>query len=208
MSYAKKSNGTAAVCRAAAEQRRCEQPALYMKEAAYNMSLTVYSFEPVVDERSQVLVLGSMPGVPSLELNEYYGNPRNYLWRVLYGLFGQEVDEEYEKRLEFALSHRVAMWDVLKSCKREGSLDSNIRDEVVNDIPGLLTRYPNIRCLALNGTKAHDTFMRHFGKTDAASRVVCLKLPSTSPVPTRTMKTLDDRLAAWRAIEPYLSSAD
>ncbi|GFN34019.1 DNA-deoxyinosine glycosylase [Paenibacillus xylaniclasticus] len=172
------------------------------------MMSMVHSFEPVIDENCQVLVLGSMPGVPSLTLSEYYGNPRNYFWRVLYGLFGQStVDDEYEERLAFALSHRVALWDVLKSCTREGSLDSNIRNEVVNDIPGLLKRYPSIRCLALNGTKAHDTFMRHFGKTDAARRVVCLKLPSTSPVPTRTMRNLDDRLAAWRAIVPYLGTS-
>jgi len=170
------------------------------------MTTTVHSFEPIIDERCRVLVLGSMPGVPSLMRSEYYGNPRNYFWGVLYGLFDQAIDEEYEKRLAFALSHRVALWDVLKSCKREGSLDANIRDEVVNDIPGLLTRYPNIRCLALNGTKAHDTFMRHFGKTEAAARVVRLKLPSTSPVPTRAMRSLEDRLAVWRTIVPYLST--
>lgn len=167
---------------------------------------TVHSFEPVVDERSSVLVLGSMPGVPSLTVNEYYGNPRNYFWRVLYGLHGLPVDDEYEARLAFALDHHVAIWDVLKSCTREGSLDSNIRDEVVNDIPGLLRRYPNIRVIVLNGTKAHDTFKRHFAQAEEVSRVICLKLPSTSPVPTKTMRNLDDRLAAWRVIEPYLQN--
>lgn len=168
------------------------------------MTTTVHSFDPVVDERSLVLVLGSMPGVPSLAKSEYYGNPRNYFWPVLYGLHDQQPSDDYEAKLAYALDHRVALWDVLKSCTREGSLDSNIRDEIVNDIPGLLARYPNIRCIALNGTKAYDTFMRHFRQDEAVSRVDCLKLPSTSPVPTRTMRTLEDRLAAWRAIKPHL----
>nr|WP_237179324.1 DNA-deoxyinosine glycosylase [Paenibacillus sp. MMS18-CY102] len=167
--------------------------------------LTVYSFPPIINEQSRVLVLGSMPGVPSLTVNEYYGNPRNYMWRVLYGLHGlNTVDEAYEQRIAFALSHHIAMWDVLKSCTREGSLDAAIRDEVVNDVPALLEQYPNLRCIAFNGSKSHDTFMRHFGKLQSVQRIDCLKLPSTSPVPTKAMRTLADRLGAWQVIVPYL----
>jgi len=174
------------------------------------MSL-VQSFPPVIDERARVLVLGSMPGTASLEKFQYYGHPRNYFWPIVYRLLGAELDLdlEYEQRLAFAQQHHIALWDVIAACKREGSLDINIKEEQPNDIPALLRRYPAIKCLAFNGSKAYETFQRAFmrnDETDAAmSGIVQLKLPSTSPVPTPRMRNIEDRLEEWRAVVPYLT---
>lgn len=163
--------------------------------------MRVHSFPPVADERSRMLVLGSMPGVASLKAQQYYGNERNYLWRILYALFEErEPDAAYEARLAFAARHGIALWDVIEACDRPGSLDSDIKDAVPNDIPGLLRTYPNIRTLVCNGAKSHAELLKHYGDDpEVASRDV-LKLPSTSPIPTPKYRGLAERLEAWRAI--------
>ncbi|RKP55606.1 DNA-deoxyinosine glycosylase [Cohnella endophytica] len=147
--------------------------------------------------------MGSMPGVASLKAYQYYGNPRNYLWRIVYALYGngKEVDAEYEDRLAFALSHGIALWDVIASCERPGSLDSDIKKAIPNDVPGLLRRFPDIRVIACNGTKSHSELLKHFGAhPEILSRKV-LRMPSTSPIPTRDYRGLEDRVEAWRAIK-------
>ncbi|MCQ6563955.1 DNA-deoxyinosine glycosylase [Paenibacillus mendelii] len=166
--------------------------------------MRVQSFPPIIDERARVLVLGSMPGTASLEKHQYYGHPRNYFWPVLYGLFDEKPDVEYDRRIAFAQSHRFALWDVIATCERVGSLDVNIKEEQPNDIPGLIARYPGIRCLAFNGSKAHDTFLKVFGGDRALASIDRLKLPSTSPVPTPRMRSAADRLEVWRAVLPYM----
>jgi len=166
--------------------------------------MKVRSFPPVIDERSVWLVLGSMPGTASLAAHQYYGNPRNYFWRILYAMFeGGEVDERYEHRLAFALQHKVALWDAIAVCRREGSLDANIREAVPNDIPDLLRRYPQVNTIVCNGSKSYAELQRHHGKTqEVASRTV-LRMPSTSPIPTPRYRGFDDRLAAWRKMLAY-----
>ncbi|MEK3884116.1 DNA-deoxyinosine glycosylase [Paenibacillus sp. PL2-23] len=172
----------------------------------------IYSFPPIVDERSRVLIAGTAPSVKSLQHGQFYGHPHNYFWRVIYGLFqhpvpGQEgyppPDPDYEQRIRFAREHRLALWDVIASCEREGSLDVNIKGEVPNDIPGLLSEYPGIRCIAFNGSKACDTFRRAFGNHASLEGIALLRMPSTSPIPTRNMRSLEDRLAVWRQLVPY-----
>lgn len=166
--------------------------------------MKVHSFPPVIDERSTVLVLGSMPGTASLEKHQYYGHPRNHFWPVVYGLFGREPDPDYASRLDFAREHGIALWDVIAACLREGSLDSNIRDAVPNDLPGLLENYPGIRALAFNGSKSYATYMKHFAEHPATARTEHLRLPSTSPIPTPRMRTTEDRIEAWRPILSYV----
>lgn len=172
----------------------------------------IYSFPPVVDERSLVLIAGTAPSVKSLEHGQFYGHPHNFFWRVIYGLFqereqGQEdypaPDPIYENRIRFLRQNRLAVWDVIESCEREGSLDVNIKEEIPNDFPGLLSDYPGIRCIAFNGSKAYETFRRAFGKHPRMEGIALLKLPSTSPIPTKYMRNLEDRIVAWRQIVPY-----
>ncbi|MFC5405225.1 DNA-deoxyinosine glycosylase [Cohnella soli] len=164
--------------------------------------MIVHSFPPLIDEASRVLVLGSMPGVASLNAHEYYGNPRNYLWRILYALYGagRGVDDVYEDRLRFALDNGVALWDVIATCDRPGSLDSDIKEVVPNDVPGLLSEYPGIRAIVCNGTKSHAELMKHFGSDPSIASRRVVRMPSTSPIPTKDFRNLEDRLHAWRAI--------
>ncbi len=173
--------------------------------------MRVHSFPPLIDERARVLVSGTAPSVKSLEYGQFYGHPQNYFWRVVYGLFGKpqendqyaEPDPDYGRRVAFLQNNGLALWDIIAHCEREGSLDANIKEAVPNDFPGLLRAYPNIRCIAFNGSKAYDTFRKHYGKHDAFRNVALLKLPSTSPIPTKHMRSLEDRVEAWKAIVPY-----
>src|SRR4051812_33731173 len=164
--------------------------------------MNIYSFPPVIDSRCRIIVLGSMPGVASLRAYQYYGNPRNYLWTILYALFGggMEPDPEYENRLSFALSHGIALWDVIATCEREGSLDSDIKQAVPNDIPGLLLLYPNITTLVCNGTKSFAELTKHFGSFPEITQRKVLRMPSTSPIPTRQFRGFEERLEIWRTI--------
>lgn len=166
----------------------------------------VHSLQPVADANSRILFLGSMPGTASLAASQYYGHARNHFWPILYRLHGVEApDESYEDRLRFALTHGYALWDTIASCEREGSLDVDIREVEPTDIPGLLRVYPNIEVIVCNGGKSYDTLKKHHGESPEVKSRTVLKLPSTSPIPTRQHRGLDEKAEAWReALKPYL----
>lgn len=163
----------------------------------------VRSFQPVVDHRSRVLILGSMPGVESLRKQQYYAHPRNHFWQIIYGLFGRAPDASYEKRLDFILDQGLALWDVIEKCEREGSLDANIKNERANKIKELLTMYPNIRTVVFNGTKAYDTYRKKIGFA-THGQLDYKRLPSTSPIPGKNIKTYAEKLEVWKIIRDYL----
>ncbi|WP_372011688.1 DNA-deoxyinosine glycosylase [Paenibacillus chitinolyticus] len=153
-------------------------------------------FEPVIAPDSVVLILGSMPGELSLERQEYYGNPRNDFWRLLASLHGEDhVPDTYEERLRFALGRKIALWDVLASCEREGSLDANIREPAVNDFDALFAEYPSLRTVLFNGAASEKLFRKHAGHLLADSRLGFVRLPSSSPA---NAMGWERKLAAWR----------
>jgi TDG/mug DNA glycosylase family protein len=166
-------------------------------------SSTTVGLDPIVDEASQVLILGSLPSVKSLEKQEYYGNPQNRFWRVLASVVGRQIPIDYPAKLDFLRANHVALWDVIEHADRSGSLDSNISNETVNDIPSLLRRYPSIHTIALNGSKAADTFSRYFNEDNLGRRVNIMRLPSTSSANTRF--TLLQMSELWRYIFDYQS---
>lgn len=134
---------------------------------------------------ARILILGSMPGVASLTAQQYYAHPRNRFWPLMQALFGVPLDADYDTRVT-ALNHAgVALWDVLHSCERPGSLDSRIvrGTEVPNDIAGLLARHPALEVIALNGGAAQDAFRRSVAPTLGArlDAIRVLAMPSTSP---------------------------
>lgn len=152
-------------------------------------------FAPLIDDECQILILGSMPGVKSLEMQQYYAHPRNYFWKILYKLFDAAYEEDYKKRTVFLKTHHIALWDVLKSCEREGSLDTDIKNEEINDFDWFFECYPNIKGVFFNGTKAYETFRKKVGFKYEG--VTFKKLPSTSPA--HALK-FDDKLKSWQII--------
>lgn len=160
----------------------------------------IKSFEPVVDNRTEVLILGSMPGVASLEKQEYYGNIRNTFWKIIFEIFNQEPILNYEQKLDFLISKRIGLWDMLASCERKGSLDSNISLGVVNDFEKLFCTYPDIKRVCFNGTKAYDVFKKEIGFT-CYDNIIFKKMPSTSPANTLRY---DLKLEEWKLLKQYL----
>lgn len=137
-------------------------------------------FPPVVDERTRVLILGSLPGEASLAAGEYYAHPRNRFWELAGGALGVDLRGlAYAERLAALLAHRVGLWDVVAEARREGSLDSAIRDETPNDLAALADSLPALRAIAFNGGKARATGRAQLGKAHRPLRLI--DLPSSSP---------------------------
>jgi TDG/mug DNA glycosylase family protein len=168
------------------------------------MAEKLVSFPPVIPAEPKALILGSMPGGISLEKQEYYGNPRNHFWPILFELFGQDPLEDYEEKLTFAKRNGIALWDTIGSCLREGSLDANIKEVEPNDIRTLLLDHPGIRLIGCNGTKSYQLFRRHIHVDDLQVKVT--KLPSTSPIPGRYTKNFAGKVEAWKVIKHWLDS--
>lgn len=103
------------------------------------------AFPPLVNQNSKILILGTMPGEKSLELQEYYGNKGNRFWKLLFTLFNRPLPKEYIEKKQLLEENNIALWDVLAYCERTGSLDSNIKNEKANDFESFYKQYPNIK---------------------------------------------------------------
>ncbi|MBP1970123.1 TDG/mug DNA glycosylase family protein [Virgibacillus natechei] len=167
------------------------------------MDKKISSFPPVLPNVPKVLILGSIPGGVSLEKRQYYGNPRNHFWAILYELFDQEPLDDYKDKLDFVKKHGIALWDSIGICYREGSLDANILEEEPNDIAGLLKEQATIKLIACNGGKSHQTLRNNFPVANLGVEVV--KMPSTSPIPGKYTKSFEEKVAIWRKILTVIS---
>lgn len=139
--------------------------------------MPVHNIEPVYNEKSRVLILGSFPSVKSREQQFFYGHPQNRFWRVLSEVFGCPLPQNISEKKAMLLAHQVAVWDVIASCSIEGSSDASIRDVRPNDISRILET-ADIQKIFANGTKAHDLYRRYI--YPVTQREI-IKLPSTSP---------------------------
>ncbi len=163
--------------------------------------MRVHSFAPIVDSRSRVLILGSMPGRASLRAGEYYAHPRNLFWPFMERLLGVRSAERYERRVEELLARGVGLWDVVSACERRSSLDADIVSGsiVANDLLGLLEAHRSLRAVCLNGAKAALEFRRHvLPSLPAARRIALYELPSTSPA--NASIPLARKLEAWSVV--------
>ncbi|WP_374680334.1 DNA-deoxyinosine glycosylase [Hydrocarboniphaga effusa] len=160
----------------------------------------IYSFPAVVDERAHTLVLGSMPGALSLQANQYYAHPQNAFWRIMGDLFGAHRELAYADRLRLLQHHGLALWDVLKCCIRQGSLDSSIVEDSIepNDLATLLRDHPRIERVFFNGSKAEQSFKRYVRLPALASPPRFARLPSTSPA--HATLNYAAKLEAWRLL--------
>jgi hypoxanthine-DNA glycosylase len=164
----------------------------------------VTSFPAIAGPDARILILGSMPGVASLRAGEYYAHPRNQFWTIMGEICGAQRELPYRERVERLLQHRIAVWDVLHSCLRRGSLDSAIdaATAVPNDLPGFLRAHTDIAYVGFNGALALQTWRRHFQTLSAQDfpRLECRRLPSTSPA--NASWSYRRKLRTWRAALP------
>lgn len=160
------------------------------------------SFPPVIAAGAYLLVLGSMPGVASLKASEYYAHPRNAFWRIMGDLFGAAPSLPYGERLQRLQGAGIALWDVIASCERLGSLDSEIvtGSVEVNDFAAFFATYPSIRRVFFNGAAAESYFRRHVRPAlpDSVARLELHRLPSTSPA--HAARNYAQKLAAWSVL--------
>lgn len=157
-----------------------------------------HTFAPIYNEKSKVLILGTFPSVKSREQSFYYGHPQNRFWKLLAALVGQEVPATIPEKKEFLLRNGIAVWDVVHSCRIEGSSDSSIRDVVANDISDIL-KHTGITAVFTNGGKAHSLYRKYLYPLCGAEDV---KLPSTSPA--NASFSLDRLIREWEIVRKEL----
>ncbi|SHJ88268.1 DNA-deoxyinosine glycosylase [Epilithonimonas mollis] len=158
----------------------------------------ITSFPAIVDEQSEILILGSVPGVKSLEMQQYYAHPQNQFWKIMFHLFDEEFSSDYKRKIALLKKNKIALWDVIESCERKGSLDTEIRNEIDNNIPELIDNHPNVKTIFCNGQKSYKNLIKIMGKD---FKIPILVLPSTSPL--HTIK-FEEKLESWKIIENYL----
>ncbi|QSW88517.1 DNA-deoxyinosine glycosylase [Flavobacterium endoglycinae] len=154
-----------------------------------------FSFSPISSPNSNILILGTMPGTKSLELNQYYGHCQNNFWKFLFTIFNEDFSTDYEIRKKLLLKNNVALWDVLQYCDRVGSLDSAIKNEIANDFETFLKNHPNIKTILFNGQKAAAFFKKY---VHLQKEYNLITLPSTSPA--NASKTYQSKLEEWKII--------
>jgi TDG/mug DNA glycosylase family protein len=163
-------------------------------------------FEPVINENCRVLILGSMPGITSLQKEQYYAHPRNAFWPIIFELLDIEKSKSYEDKCSLLNAHGLAIWDVLRDCRRSGSLDSNIEtaSENANDFVKLFAMHKAIRAVFFNGAAAENLYKKH---VQAAvyychAGLIYHRLPSSSPA--YAAMSYPEKLKRWQKINEYL----
>ena len=139
-------------------------------------------FEPIARADARLLILGTMPSLKSLEQGFYYAHPRNAFWPIVSDILGKVLPGTAQEKRSMLLRHRIALWDVVHSCVRSGSLDSAIRDVEANDFKGLFACCTGIRRILFNGTVAERLYKRHVGFMPQGC--CSARMPSTSPAYT------------------------
>ena len=153
-----------------------------------------HTFEPVFDENSKILILGTFPSVKSRENHFYYGHPQNRFWKVIAALFEEPVPEGIPEKKALLLKHHIALWDVIAECDIAGSSDSSIKNVVPAELSVILDHAP-IRTIYANGAKAYDLYQKY---TYPVTGRDIRKLPSTSPA--NAAFQMERLLEAWEEI--------
>lgn len=158
----------------------------------------ISSFPPIISKDSKILILGSVPGIKSLEMQEYYAHPQNKFWRILFDLFNTEFTLDYSEKLKFLEKNKIAVWDVIDSCERAGSLDTKIKNETQNNVAQLLLDFPNIKTVFCNGQKSYKNVQKNWIENTI---ILILALPSTSPAYTISY---EKKLQEWSILKLHL----
>ncbi|MDD2339297.1 MAG: DNA-deoxyinosine glycosylase [Methanosarcina sp.] len=149
-------------------------------------------FPAVIDENTEILILGSLPGDVSIRKNQYYGHPGNDFWRLIGSIIGKDLQGmNYQNRLETLKRNKIGLWDVFKAGKRDGSEDAKIKDEEINQFSMLKEISPNLKLVLFNGKKSgeYEPILKAMGYETKV-------LPSSSGANRRSLK---NRKAGWEA---------
>jgi len=151
------------------------------------------AFKPIADNNSTILILGTMPGEKSLQLQEYYGNRGNQFWRIMYAISGLQLTHDYSSKVALLKEQGIALWDVLAWCEREGSLDSKIKNEVANDFDSFYKKHPGIAHVFFSSKNAAAYYDKYVGRKAGLTYTV---LPS--PSGANASMAFDQKLQLWR----------
>lgn len=154
----------------------------------------IHTFEPIYNEQSKILILGTFPSVKSREGNFYYNHPQNRFWKVMSTLIGSTLPDSIEEKKKMLRQHHIAIWDVIYSCDIIGSSDSSIQNVVPNDIAKVLNQ-SNIKSIYANGNKAYELYYRFCYEK---IKIDIVKLPSTSPA--NATYSLEKLVECWEKI--------
>ncbi len=165
-------------------------------------SLTSTCFTAIANDDAHILILGSMPGVESLRQQRYYAHPRNAFWPIMLTIFDIAEDRSYQQRCASLLAEKIALWDVLQSCQRQGSLDSNIESEsiIANDFSLFLQQHQAIKLIVFNGTKAEQIFNKYVLPSLSGNQLSIprKRLPSTSPA--HAAMSFEQKCSCWQQV--------
>ena len=152
------------------------------------------SLAAIVDEKTSILILGTVPGDNSIIHQQYYNNPRNQFWKIFCSIFNQGKSIKiYEERIELLKKYNVGLWDVLMSCDREGSSDDKIKNPIVNDFNNFFSKYRNIKTLIFNGEESYKYFNK-LVKINFDMKMIQLNSTSSQ----NGHKNLTDKTEEWR----------
>lgn len=157
-----------------------------------------HTLEPIYNNESKILILGSFPSVKSREAKFYYHHPQNRFWKILAAIFNDDKINTIDEKKEFLLRHKIALFDVIASCTITGSSDSSIKDVTVNDIEKIINN-SKINCIFTNGNLANKLYHQYF---DDKISLPVIKLPSSSPA--NASYRLDRLIENWKVIKEYL----
>jgi double-stranded uracil-DNA glycosylase len=158
-----------------------------------------HPFPALLDEHTRVLFLGSFPSIASFEHSFYYAHSRNAFWPIMETIYKVTLPDNEAKRV-FCVTHQIGLWDVISSCERENSSDSNLKEIVPNDFKKLLQTHPNITVIGFTGKKAFDLFQKYFKELD----IEVVLLPSTSPAHAAMKK--EDKMRIYKEfLDKYLA---
>ncbi|WKL49554.1 DNA-deoxyinosine glycosylase [Flavobacterium pectinovorum] len=158
-----------------------------------------FSFAPITSNDANILILGTMPGTKSLELNQYYGHKQNNFWKFMFTILKEDFSDDYPTKKTLLQKNKIALWDVLQFCERVGSLDSAIKNEIANDFETFLKSHPNIKTILFNGQKAAAFFKKY---VPLQKKYHLITLPSSSPA--NASQNFQSKLEEWKIIETLI----
>ena len=160
------------------------------------------SFPPIEDDKITMLILGTMPGEKSLAHQQYYAHPQNRFWRVIAKITNRQLPDKYDQRTAMLSEAGIGLWDIIHNAEREGSLDSNIKNEYPNDLDKFIKTHPFLKAIAFNGKGAERLYTKYFTKKPS---IRYISLPSTSPA--NAVFTFEKLYKEWNAaLTVYISA--